>query len=66
MLSPQKGDKARSRFDAAHELGHLVMHEGIAPGSKLVENQAHAFATDFLMSEEEIIPDLPKRLDWDR
>nr|WP_236777654.1 hypothetical protein [Arthrobacter crystallopoietes] len=42
------------------------MHEGIAPGSKLVENQAHAFATDFLMSEEEIIPDLPKRLDWDR
>lgn len=65
LLSPQKDDKARSRFDAAHELGHLVMHEGVAPGSKLVENQAHAFAADFLMPPDEIIVDLPKRLDWE-
>jgi Zn-dependent peptidase ImmA (M78 family)/transcriptional regulator with XRE-family HTH domain len=65
LLSPQKDDRARSRFDAAHELGHLVMHEGIAPGSKLVENQAHAFAAEFLMPAEEIIDDLPKRLDWE-
>ncbi|MGC0239027.1 helix-turn-helix domain-containing protein [Arthrobacter sp. SD76] len=65
LLSPQKDDKARSRFDAAHELGHLVMHEGVAPGSKLVENQAHGFAAAFLMPEEEIVPDLPKRLDWE-
>jgi Zn-dependent peptidase ImmA (M78 family)/transcriptional regulator with XRE-family HTH domain len=66
LLSPQKDDKARSRFDAAHELGHLVMHEGIAPGSKLIENQAHAFAANFLMPEVEILRDLPKRLDWER
>jgi Zn-dependent peptidase ImmA (M78 family)/transcriptional regulator with XRE-family HTH domain len=65
LLSPQKDDRARSRFDAAHELGHLVMHEGVAPGSKLVENQAHAFAAHFLMPEDEIIPDLPKRLHWE-
>jgi hypothetical protein len=41
------------------------MHEGIAPGSKLIENQAHAFAADFLMPETEIVSDLPKRLDWE-
>ena len=26
ILDTGKGDRARSRFDAAHELGHLVMH----------------------------------------
>ncbi|WP_431014433.1 ImmA/IrrE family metallo-endopeptidase, partial [Campylobacter jejuni] len=37
FLSPTKDDKARSRFDAAHELGHLVLHPDTEPGSKLVE-----------------------------
>lgn len=65
LLSPQKNDRARSRFDAAHELGHLVMHEGVEPGSKIVENQAHSFAADFLMPRDEVLQDLPTRLDWD-
>ncbi|MFH5208604.1 XRE family transcriptional regulator [Antrihabitans sp. NCIMB 15449] len=64
FLSPLKADKARSRFDAAHELGHLVLHPDTEPGSKLVENQAHRFASEFLMPREEIIGDLPKRIDW--
>lgn len=64
FLSPLKNDKARSRFDAAHEVGHLVLHPDTEPGSKLVESQAHAFASEFLMPREQIIHDLPRRIDW--
>lgn len=64
LLSSAKGDKARSRFDAAHELGHLLMHHDIEPGSRLVENQAHTFAAEFLAPAEQIGPELPNRLDW--
>ena len=64
FLSPSKDDKARSRFDAAHELGHLVLHPDTEPGSKLVEQEAHHFAANFLMPRDEIIDDLPRRIDW--
>lgn len=64
FLSPTKDDKARSRFDAAHELGHLVLHPDTEPGSKLVEQEAHRFAAHFLMPRDEIIDDLPHRIDW--
>lgn len=64
FLSPAKDDKARSRFDAAHELGHLVLHPDTEPGSKLVEQQAHLFAAEFLMPRDEIIDQLPRRIDW--
>ncbi len=64
MLSESKADRARSRFDAAHELGHLVMHVDVEPGSKIVENQAHLFASEFLVPSTELIDDLPKRIDW--
>jgi Zn-dependent peptidase ImmA (M78 family)/transcriptional regulator with XRE-family HTH domain len=64
MLNPAKQDKARSRFDAAHELGHLLMHHDAEPGSRLVERQAHQFAAEFLAPAAEIVDDLPHRLDW--
>ncbi|KQY58847.1 XRE family transcriptional regulator [Aeromicrobium sp. Root495] len=64
LLSPRTGDKARGRFDAAHELGHLILHPDTEPGSKIVENQAHSFAAEFLMPREEIIDQLPRRIDW--
>jgi Zn-dependent peptidase ImmA (M78 family)/transcriptional regulator with XRE-family HTH domain len=64
LLNPAKADKSRSRFDAAHELGHLVMHHDIEAGSRLVENQAHAFAAEFLAPATEIEPDLPSVIDW--
>lgn len=64
FLSPAKGDKARSRFDAAHELGHLVLHPDTEPGSKLIESEAHRFAAEFLTPRDEIINDLPHRIDW--
>lgn len=64
FLSPVKDDKARSRFDAAHELGHVLLHPDTEPGSKLVEHQAHRFAAEFLMPHDEIVNDLPRRIDW--
>ena len=64
VLSSLKGDKARRRFDVAHELGHLVMHPETEPGSRLVEQQAHGFAAEFLMPADEIRGQLPRRIDW--
>lgn len=66
LLSPAKNDKARSRFDGSHELGHLVMHHGVEPGSRIIENQAHSFAADFLMPAAQIVEDLPRRVDWEQ
>lgn len=64
FLSPAKDDKARSRFDAAHELGHLVLHPDTEPGSKLAEQQANQFAAEFLMPRDQIIENLPQRINW--
>lgn len=66
LLSPLKNDKARSRFDAAHELGHLLLHHDADPGNKIVESQAQSFAAEFLMPADQIVDDLPRRLDWER
>ncbi|MEU5850471.1 helix-turn-helix domain-containing protein [Saccharopolyspora shandongensis] len=65
LLSPAKDDRARSRFDAAHELGHLVMHQDVQPGSKIIESQAHQFASEFLAPTPELEPDLPRKVDWE-
>ncbi|WP_425907617.1 ImmA/IrrE family metallo-endopeptidase [Nitrobacter sp. TKz-YC02] len=39
----------RRRFDAAHELGHLVLHKHAAPSGLDAEKEANAFASAFLM-----------------
>lgn len=44
------------RFALAHEIGHLVMHEGI--GSKEMEKEADSFASALLMPAVEISPQL--------
>lgn len=64
VLASDKDDCARSRFDAAHELGHLVMHHDAEPGRKPVEDQAQRFAGAFLMPAEVIIKELPARMSW--
>ncbi len=38
-----------SRFDAAHELGHLVLHQHGSPAGRRAEWEANAFAGAFLM-----------------
>jgi Zn-dependent peptidase ImmA (M78 family)/transcriptional regulator with XRE-family HTH domain len=64
VLGSDKDDAARSRFDAAHELGHLVMHHDAEPGHQALERQAHRFAAAFLMPAETIRPELPSRMNW--
>jgi Zn-dependent peptidase ImmA (M78 family)/transcriptional regulator with XRE-family HTH domain len=64
VLACDKDDAARSRFDAAHELGHLVMHHDAEPGDPALERQADAFAAEFLMPAATIGPELPSRLSW--
>jgi Zn-dependent peptidase ImmA (M78 family)/DNA-binding XRE family transcriptional regulator len=46
----------RSRFDAAHELGHLVMHRHGAPqDSRQAESEADRFASAFLMPADDVM-----------
>lgn len=66
VLGSDKSDRPRSRFDGAHELGHLVMHSEEDCGSKTVETEAHWFAAAFLMPADEIRPLLPTLPDWGR
>lgn len=44
----------RCRFDMAHELGHLVLHKHAAPSGRIAENEANAFASEFLMPEASV------------
>jgi len=64
VLGSDKNDRARSRFDAAHELGHLVAHSDQVWAVKEVETQAHWFAAAFLMPAGDIFDQLPSRADW--
>ncbi len=56
MLASEKTAAARSRFDAAHELGHLILHRWIGADEledpkalKLIEREADRFASAFLL-----------------
>lgn len=64
VLCSDKGLYDRSRFDAAHELGHLVMHEPDDCGHKATEDQANQFAAAFLMPDSGIAGQLPEKADW--
>ena len=66
VLATERSHKAAGRFDAAHELGHLLLHHDEEPGTHAVERQAHAFASEFLAPSSEIADLLPSRLDWKR
>ncbi|SRR5665213_127785 len=59
VLSADRNDLPRLRFDAAHELGHLVLHAEVEPGNRILEQQAHRFAAAFLMPKDEIAGQLP-------
>lgn len=49
----------RSRFDAAHELGHLVLHKHGAHKGRDAEIEANTFASAFLMPEADVISKVP-------
>jgi Zn-dependent peptidase ImmA (M78 family)/transcriptional regulator with XRE-family HTH domain len=64
VLGADKGHRDRSRFDAAHELAHLVLHRHLEPGDAALEKQAHAFSAAFLMPADDIAHKLPAKADW--
>jgi Zn-dependent peptidase ImmA (M78 family)/transcriptional regulator with XRE-family HTH domain len=56
FLASDKGSASRARFDAAHELGHLILHRGIGAEDlenpkvlKEIEREANRFAGAFLL-----------------
>jgi Zn-dependent peptidase ImmA (M78 family) len=49
-----------SRFDAAHELAHLTLHQDGKTTGREAEDQAHRFASEFLMPEADVIAELPR------
>jgi Zn-dependent peptidase ImmA (M78 family) len=50
----------RGRFDAAHELGHLVLHRHGGPTGREAEFEADRFAAAFLMPQGSILAQAPR------
>ena len=56
----------RSIYDAAHELGHLVLHRHAGPiPSRPAEREADAFASAFLMPRNDVRSRVPKQISVD-
>lgn len=65
FLGYDKGSAVRSRFDLAHELGHLLLHSGLKQSEfnkkanyKRIEKEANHFASTFLLPEESFSDEL--------
>jgi Zn-dependent peptidase ImmA (M78 family)/DNA-binding XRE family transcriptional regulator len=54
FLNTQKSSE-HSRHDAAHELGHLILHKHGAPQGRQAEMEADAFASNFLMPRSSVL-----------
>ncbi len=61
VLCSDSGAAARRRFDAAHELAHLLLHAAPQEANSIQEQQAHRFAAALLMPAEAVDPWLPRR-----
>jgi Zn-dependent peptidase ImmA (M78 family)/DNA-binding XRE family transcriptional regulator len=56
-----KKSAERSRMDAAHELGHLLLHHrNEIPRGREVEQEAKTFASAFLMPNKGLVPGAPR------
>ena len=66
MFLNTKKSVERSRFDSAHELGHLVLHKHCGAKGKESESQANRFASALLMPSSSILSRAPRltTLDW--
>ena len=62
-LSRDRRNVLRRRFNAAHELAHLVMHRGACGGPIEREREANTFAAELLVPSAEVGPLLPHRVD---
>lgn len=66
FLSTDKHAASRRRFDAAHELGHLLLHHDVRPGEDDPERQADTFASAFLLPRTPFLAECPRVLNWER
>lgn len=64
VLGSDKASAVRSRYDAGHELGHLILHRHVDEARldrrgdfKLIESHAHRFAGAFLLPSESFAED---------
>ncbi len=55
VLSKNLEHGDRLRFNLAHELGHLVMHQAIIGDISKIEREANVFASEFLTPKEVMI-----------
>ena len=65
-----KESACRQRFDLAHELGHLILHEGLETGDADTESQADYFAASLIFPRAAFLREFPLcvdrygRLNW--
>jgi len=62
ILNTFKGSCVRSRYDLAHELGHILLHRNVSSEEyeedfHEIEGQAHYFASSLLLPEEGFLND---------
>lgn len=65
LLANDKQSFARRQFDVAHELAHLALHRSVDEAEfednfKLIEDQAHKFASAFLLPAEQFCVEVDK------
>ena len=65
VLGDDGQSACRVRFNVCHELGHLILHPNVSraewediPTFRLIEQQAHRFASAFLTPISSVAPDL--------
>ncbi len=61
FTSANKGSAVRTRFDNAHELGHLLLHRNVTvdeQGSTAIERDADYFASEFLYPSSEFLKEI--------
>lgn len=65
MLSRDKASAARQRFDALHELAHILLHRNVTRAHldsravyKMLEKQADTFASFMLLPEQDFLDEL--------
>lgn len=60
MLLSYLKTASRVRFDVAHELGHLALHEDTSTGETKTEREADRFAGAFLAPRESFLQECPR------
>ncbi len=66
VLNTEKESPSRTRFDLAHETGHVVMHGGVIAGGSEAEAQADQFGSALLLPRSGFAREFPRgsRIDW--